>query len=150
MFKLFSFDTLLVWLNNFDIFCKTSFHMLNCTWSYLATRIWWSHHVRHIFIGQVHFLIKKIYIQNWGNFLPQIFKGASNSSSIGCDRNISLDFRHSPLISFSESCTFFPGREPRTKIRILRVRICSRISFKIMQNEEITWNKLMIFLCRTF
>ena len=62
MFKLFSFYTLLVWLNNFDIFCKTSFHMLNYTWSYLATRSWWSHHVRHIFIGQVHFLITKLYM----------------------------------------------------------------------------------------
>ena len=131
MFKLFSFDILLVWLNNFDIFCKTSFHMLNYTLSYLATRIWWSHHVRHIFIGQVHFLITKLYIQNWGNFLPQIFKGASNSSSIGCDRNISLDFRHSPLISFSESCTFFPGREPRTTIEVLIIIIQFKNNFKL-------------------
>ena len=62
--------------------------------------------------------------------LPQIFKGASNSSNMGCDKNISLDFRHSPLISFSESCTFFPGREPRTAIEVLIIRFNLRIISK--------------------
>lgn len=33
---------------------------------------------------------------------------------MGWLRNISRDFRHSPRISFSVSCTFFPGREPCT------------------------------------
>lgn len=46
--------------------------------------------------------------------LPQIFNGASNSSRMGCERNISRDFMHRPLISFSVSCTFLPGFEPRT------------------------------------
>ena len=50
--------------------------------------------------------------------LPQIFKGASSSSRIGWLRNSSLDFKHSPRISFSVSCTFFPGRDPRTEIEI--------------------------------
>lgn len=45
---------------------------------------------------------------------PQIFSGASSSSRIGWLRKISLDFKHSPLISFSWSWTFFPGFDPRT------------------------------------
>ena len=45
---------------------------------------------------------------------PQIFKGASNSNKIGWLRKISLDFKQRPLISFSVSCTFLPGRDPRT------------------------------------
>ncbi len=47
--------------------------------------------------------------------LPQILSGASNSRSIGCERKISLDLRHRPRISFSVSCTFLPGRDPRTR-----------------------------------
>lgn len=47
-------------------------------------------------------------------FLPQIFKGASNSRRIGWDRNISLDLMQRPRISFSDSWTFLPGRAPRT------------------------------------
>ncbi len=47
--------------------------------------------------------------------VPHIFRGASSSSSIGWLRKISLDFRHSPLISVSVSCTFLPGFEPRTE-----------------------------------
>ena len=47
---------------------------------------------------------------NW----PQIFRGASSSRSIGWLRKISRDFKHRPRISFSASCTFLPGREPRT------------------------------------
>ena len=31
--------------------------------------------------------------------------------------NISLDFRQRPRISYSDSCTFLPGLEPRTKNR---------------------------------
>jgi len=33
---------------------------------------------------------------------------------MGCDRNISRDLRHRLRISLSDSCTFFPGRAPRT------------------------------------
>lgn len=36
-------------------------------------------------------------------YVPQIFKGASNSSRIGCERNISRDFKQSPRISPSVS-----------------------------------------------
>lgn len=35
--------------------------------------------------------------------LPHIFSGASNSNSIGCDKNISRDFKHNPRISASVS-----------------------------------------------
>ena len=45
---------------------------------------------------------------------PHILRGASNSSRMGWLRNISLDFTHKPRISPSESCTFFPGLDPRT------------------------------------
>ena len=69
-----------------------------------------------ILIIEIFFLITPCKIfQN----LPQIFNGASSSSKMGCDKNISLDLRHNPLISFSESCTFFPGREPRTENKIV-------------------------------
>lgn len=46
--------------------------------------------------------------------LPQIFKGASNSSKMGWLRKISLDFKQRPRISDSVSCTFFPGLDPLT------------------------------------
>lgn len=45
---------------------------------------------------------------------PHIFSGASNSSKIGCDKNISRDLRHRFRMSTSLSWTFFPGRAPRT------------------------------------
>lgn len=48
---------------------------------------------------------------------PQILIGASSSNKFGCDKNISRLLRHNPLISFSVSCTFLPGREPRTSNR---------------------------------
>lgn len=48
-------------------------------------------------------------------YIPHILSGASSSSKIGCDKNISRDFKHNPRISDSVSCTFFPGLEPRTK-----------------------------------
>lgn len=54
---------------------------------------------------------KNIFTQKYS---PHIFNGASSSSSMGCDKNISLDLRHNPLISPSESCTFLPGLAPRT------------------------------------
>ena len=47
-------------------------------------------------------------------YSPHIFSGASSSSRIGWLRKISLDFKHSPLISFSWSWTFLPGFDPRT------------------------------------
>ena len=46
--------------------------------------------------------------------LPHIFKGASSSRRMGCDRKISRDLRQSPLISPSVNWTFLPGRAPRT------------------------------------
>lgn len=49
------------------------------------------------------------------SYSPQIFKGASSSSRMGCERKISRDFKHNPRISDSVSWTFFPGLEPRTK-----------------------------------
>lgn len=54
--------------------------------------------------------------------LPQIFKGASNSKRIGCDRNISRDFKQRPRISPSDSCTCFPGRAPRTVIQNIKIK----------------------------
>jgi len=47
-------------------------------------------------------------------YSPHIFNGASSSNSMGCDRKISLDLRHRPLISPSDSWTFLPGLAPRT------------------------------------
>ena len=41
--------------------------------------------------------------------VPHIFKGASNSNSIGWLRKISLDFKHKPRTSASASCTLLPG-----------------------------------------
>lgn len=41
-------------------------------------------------------------------------RGASSSRRMGWLRKISRDLRHRPRISFSVSCTFFPGREPCT------------------------------------
>ena len=49
-------------------------------------------------------------------YLPQIFRGASSSKRIGCCKNISRDFKHNPLTSFSVICTVLPGRLPLTKI----------------------------------
>merc|ERR1719319_1502986 len=54
---------------------------------------------------------------DYANVLGQYlvtFSGASNSSKMGCDKNSSLDFRQSPLISCSASWTFFPGLAPLT------------------------------------
>lgn len=47
--------------------------------------------------------------------LPHIFNGASSSNRIGCDKKISRDLRHNPLISTSVNWTFLPGLAPRTK-----------------------------------
>lgn len=49
-----------------------------------------------------------------GRGSPQILRGASSSRRMGWLRKISRDLRHRPRISFSVSCTFFPGREPCT------------------------------------
>ena len=46
--------------------------------------------------------------------IPQIFIGASNSSRIGWFMKISRAFAQRYLISYSASCTGFPGRLPRT------------------------------------
>jgi len=48
------------------------------------------------------------------NTLPHIFRGASNSNSIGWLRNISRDFKHNALTSASVICTVLPGRHPLT------------------------------------
>ena len=50
--------------------------------------------------------------------LPQIFRGASSSKRMGCCRNISRDFKHNPLTSFSVICTVLPGRLPLTAKKI--------------------------------
>lgn len=49
-----------------------------------------------------------------GEGSPQILRGASSSRRMGWLKKISRDLRHRPRISFSVSCTFFPGREPCT------------------------------------
>jgi hypothetical protein len=46
--------------------------------------------------------------------LPQILIGASSSSRMGCEINISLERWQSSLISASVSYTGLPGLEPRT------------------------------------
>jgi hypothetical protein len=46
--------------------------------------------------------------------VPQILMGASNSSRMGWLMKISRAFVHRYLISYSWSCTGFPGRLPRT------------------------------------
>lgn len=51
-------------------------------------------------------------------YSPQIFNGASSSRSIGCDKNISRDFKQRPRISPSDNWTFLPGLAPRTKINV--------------------------------
>jgi hypothetical protein len=40
---------------------------------------------------------------------PQILIGASNSKRFGCDMQISFAMRQMARISFSASCTCFPG-----------------------------------------
>lgn len=50
----------------------------------------------------------------WAGGSPQILRGASSSRRMGWLRKISRDLRHRPRISFSVSCTFFPGLEPCT------------------------------------
>ena len=56
--------------------------------------------------------------------LPQIFRGASSSNRTGWFKKISLDFRHSPRTSDSVSCTFFPGRLPRTTKANIKLTSC--------------------------
>ena len=46
---------------------------------------------------------------------PQIFMGASSSSKMGWLMKISRAFVQRYLISYSWSCTGFPGRLPRTR-----------------------------------
>ena len=58
--------------------------------------------------------------------LPQILRGASSSSRMGCWRKISRDLRQSPRTSDSVICTVFPGREPRTVIQ--RKSNCVRVT----------------------
>lgn len=53
--------------------------------------------------------------RGWAGGSPQILRGASSSRRMGWLRKISRDLRHRPRISFSVSCTFFPGREPCTE-----------------------------------
>ena len=64
----------------------------------------------HTLINVIHYLA----IIQHSNYLPHIFKGASSSRRIGCERKISLDFKQRPRISFSVSCTFLPGLDPLT------------------------------------
>lgn len=46
--------------------------------------------------------------------LPHIFNGTSSSRSMGCDINISLDFRHRIRISPSDKCTLLSSLASRT------------------------------------
>ena len=58
--------------------------------------------------------------------LPQIFRGASNSKRMGCCRNISRDFKHNPLTSFSVICTVLPGRLPLTKEKFKSIHLTQK------------------------
>ena len=53
---------------------------------------------------------------------PHILMGASSSSKMGWLMKISLAFVHRYLISYSWSCTGFPGRLPRTTEQGKKVR----------------------------
>lgn len=76
--------------------------------------------------------LKKIYVYVEYN-IPHIFSGASNSKSIGCDRNISRDFKHSPRISASVNWTFLPGLDPRTRSKWIEI--------KFYIDSSLRWNK---------
>ena len=52
-------------------------------------------------------------IKIYNKILPQTFSGASNSSNIGCSKNMSRDLRHRAFTSVSASCTVFMVRLPR-------------------------------------
>jgi hypothetical protein len=53
---------------------------------------------------------------------------------MGCDKKISLDFKHNPRISDSVSCTFFPGREPRTKMKAMNETKLNK--YKLNDNHQ--------------
>lgn len=53
--------------------------------------------------------------------IPHILMGASSSSRMGWLIKISLAFVHRYFISYSCSCTGFPGRLPRTELARYRV-----------------------------
>ena len=57
----------------------------------------------------IFFSVLRLYTR----ILPQTFSGASNSSNIGCSKNISRDLRHRAFTSVSASCTVFMVRLPR-------------------------------------
>lgn len=63
------------------------------------------------------------------HFLPQIFKGASNSSKIGYDAKISFDFKQSPRTSDSVKFTIFPGFYPFTESSFWIIPSTSRSIF---------------------
>ena len=67
-------------------------------------------------------------------YLPQIFKGASNSNRMGCCKKISRDFRHRPRTSFSVIWTVLPGRLPRTTIFWKKIKI-NKFEFFSRENE---------------
>ena len=62
-------------------------------------------------------------------YSPQIFRGASSSKRMGWLRKSSLDFKHSPRISFSVNWTFLPGRDPLTENKKGLLIKCTFISF---------------------
>lgn len=78
--------------------------------------------------------------------LPHILSGASSSSNIGCDKNISRDFKHNPRISDSVSCTFFPrtkrnengGEKSRKNLARRKKRLIIEIKYK----KYIIWMNL--------
>lgn len=73
--------------------------------------------------------------------LPHIFRGASNSNKIGCDKNISRDFKHKPRISLSDSWTFLPGLAPRTaninKTYLLQLDVFKTSLIKLLPSNNL-------------
>ena len=69
------------------------------------------HWLLHILTSRVVLVYISLYIFliNWFSCLSILYIVLMN--------NISLDFRQRPRISYSDSCTFLPGLEPRTKNR---------------------------------
>ena len=87
---------------------------------------------------EVLHVITNILSNDYEIFIPQILRGASNSSKMGWLRNISRDFKHKPLISDSVNCTFLPGLEPRTvEIRKKKLHILLQLSKQIFKPRSI-------------
>lgn len=70
--------------------------------------------ITELVMVKVRMVNKRVNTTSSLKYSPHIFNGASSSKSMGCDKKISLDLRHRPLISPSDSWTFLPGLAPRT------------------------------------